>query len=174
MEKIKKKKIILTVIIVMIIAVTASLLIILTLSIYKSEQKQLNESLSVEYITSSVIEKMEYQNLSEISSENIPKYYEISDDIVSESDMYISSGSDSITEIACFKLTDESKQDELMKAISDYLSSKSSTYKNVNEKDSQNITNSRVEIKYPYVFVVISNDCDSAVTAFNSLTDTKN
>lgn len=158
----------------MIIAIIASLLIILTLSIYKNEQKQLNENLSVKYITSSVVKKMGYQNLSEISSENIPKYYEISKDIVSESDMYISSGSDSITEIACFKLTDESKQDELLESVSTYLSSKSSTYKNVNEKDSQNITNSKVEVKYPYVFVVISNDCDSAVEAFNSLTDVEN
>lgn len=169
MEKNQKRNIILTIIIIFFIAVIASVLIFLTMSVYNSKKQQTNENLSVNYITSSVIEKMGYQNLSEISSENICKYYEIPDGVVLESDMYVSNRPDSFTEIACFKLTDKSKQDELMKSISEYITSKNSTYKGVNEKEYQNINNSKTEVNYPYAFVVISSDSDAAVDAFNSV-----
>lgn len=172
LKETKKRNLIITFIIVFIIAAVASLLVIITLSVHKNQKKP-DENISVKDITFTVIQKMNYQNLSEISSENISKYYDIPEGVVSESDMYVPSRSDSFTEIACFKLTDVSRQDELLKATSEYTASKINTYKNISEKENQNIVNSKTQVNYPYVFVVISNDCDMAISTFNSITDPK-
>lgn len=162
----KRKNIILTVIIIFIIALISAVLILITLfSMYQKSEQQTNDSLSVKYITSSIIQTMGYKNLSEISQDNIYKYYEIPDGVVSESDMYISTRSDSLTEIACFKIADETRQDELMQSISEYLSSKSTSYTTANGKNH----NIRTEIQYPYVFVIVSSDSDNAVLTFNSI-----
>lgn len=162
----KQKNIILTVIIVFIIAVIAFILIFVTLSVH-SRKNQTNHNLSSNYIVTSVMQKMNYKNLSEISPENISKYYEIPDGVVSEASMYVSSRSDSFTELACFKLTDKSQEDALVKSVSEYISSKNNSYNGINGKEYQNISNGKTAVSYPYVFVVISSDSDAAVSAFN-------
>lgn len=170
MDKIRKRNILLSIIIILIIAITALILCMLTLSSAKSTVKNKEEKkLSAGYIASSVVTKMNYQNLSEITSDNISKYYEIPDGVIEDASMYVSSRSESCTEVACFKLTDTNKEDELMKSVSAYLNSKLNTYKNVSGKEYKNINNSKTKEHYPYVIVVIASDSDAAISAFDSI-----
>ncbi len=168
MEQRNKKNIALTVIIITIIAIFACVLICITLNIFNSK-KQSDKNLTTSYISSAVIEKMNYNNLSQISTENISKYYEIPDGVILDASMYISTRPDSLTELACFKLADSSKQDELIASVSEYLNSKIHTYKDLNQNESQNIISTKVSYKYPFVFVVISNDSEAASKAFESV-----
>lgn len=170
MDKIRERNVLLSIIIILIIAITALILCMMTLSSSKLSVKDKTEKeLSASYIASSVVTKMNYQNLSEITADNISKYYEIPDGVIEDASMYISSRPESCTEVACFKLTDENKEDELMKSISVYLNSKLNTYKNVSDKEYKNINNSKTKEHYPYVIVVIASDSDAAISAFDSI-----
>ena len=167
--KIKKKNILLSIIIISIISIIAFILCILALSSQLNKKNKAESNLSAQYIASSIVKKMSYQNMSEISSNNISKYYEIPDGVVEDSYMYISNRTDSCTEVACFKLTDSSKEEQLTKVISDYINSKTNTYKGVNDKEYNNVSNSKIKLNYPYVCVVIASDSDSAISAFNEI-----
>ena len=170
MEKNKQRNIILSVIIILIIAITAAILCMITLSSANLFNKnKTKKDLSAGYIASSVVAKMNYQNLSEITADNISKYYEIPDGVIEDASMYVSSRPESCIEVACFKLTDGNKEDELMKSVSDYINSKMNTYKGVSDKEYQNISNNKTKTHYPYVIVVIASDSDVAISAFDSI-----
>lgn len=164
----QKRNIILTAVILAVIAIVSSVIVVILLYIQNSDKN--NKSYyTADYIASGVISKMNYQNLTEISVENIPKYYDIPQNMLTDSAMYISNQSDMGTEIACFKFKYEEDEEEIYKTISQYTGSKVSTYKSVNGEK----INAKTDISYPYVFVVISSDSDNAVNAFEDIINKK-
>ena len=162
----KKRNIFLTIIIVLIIFSTAAVLVIVTIS-YQNQSSGSKNNYSADEVLSDVITKMNYQNLSPISTENIRKYYELPDNTVSDSSMYISSSSDISTELACFKLRSDVDENVLDDIINEYLESKTGAYKELTEKNIQ----PKTSVDYPYVFVVISSDSETAVSVFESIID---
>lgn len=171
-ENQRKKNILLTAVLLAVIAIISAILIIISLYMQNSSKNQTIDY-SAEYVAQTVIQKMNYQNLTQISSENISKYYDVPKGIVIDSAMYISNLSDSGTEVACFKLNDRSDNEDretLSEIIADYTSSKISNYKDVND----HTLLSKTDIVYPYVFVVISSDPNGAVTAFENVITNEN
>lgn len=161
----KRRNIILTVILLLVIAVSTSVIVLIMFSAQQNNKSSKTNNLTTEDIVSQVVKKMNYQNLSQISSENISKYYDIPQDTVTDSAMYISNRADSGIEFACFKLRNENDEEILMSAISDYLNTKNSTYKEVNSKSSQ----TKIDTVFPYVFVAVSSDSETAVRVFKDI-----
>ena len=165
----KKNNIRLTIVVVTIIAIIAAVLSFLILLFMKNDARSDKTNFTAHEITQYIIAKMDYDNLSEISTDNISKYYEIPDGIIYDSSMYLSSRPDNFTEIACFTLRSEDKESELLKVIDDYIKEKSATYQNVNEKAYYAINNSAVLTHYPYVLVSVSSDNNAVENAFNTM-----
>ena len=168
-QKRKQNNIVLTIIIIVlivIISVVLSFAVIITL--FNNSEKEKKEYTASE-ITSTVVKKMKYENLSEISSSNISKYYDIPEGTVDDCSMYISTRSDNFTEIACFRLTSEDKQEQLIEVINDYIGEKAITYNNVGDNAYSTVTASKTDIKYPYVFVAVTPDSEAAINALESI-----
>lgn len=167
-QKKKKNNIPLTVFIVAAIILGASLLSVATLAIFNPSADN-NKVYTASYLASEVVKKMNYENLSEIPPSDIANYYEIPEEVVTDSAMFVSTRSDSYTEIACFKLESADDEEALTDIISSYVSAKTKAYQNVNEKAYSVVSSSKTDVHYPYVFVAISPDSDAAVSTFESI-----
>ena len=77
-----------TIIIIALIAIIAGVLVLISLNMQKKITAN-NVNLSADQIVSSVIKKMNYQNLSPVSKENISKFYDIPEDTVNDYAVYI-------------------------------------------------------------------------------------
>lgn len=163
-EKIDKNKIVLTVCLVAIIVAATFIIVLFTLSAQNTEKNSKNY-LTTNTIISRVIKKMNYENLSKISDENISKYYNIPDGVVTDSAMYISNRADIGMELACFRLSSENSEKILMDSVSQYLSSKDTE----NKEGSGQLANIKMDTVYPYVFVAIASDSESASSAFKEI-----
>lgn len=137
--------------------------------IFKQKNDNNQNYLTAHDIASHIVKTMNYENLSEISNKNISKYYEVPSDIVIDSAMYVSTRTDSCNEIACFQLNNQENQEKLLKIISDYIETKKNTYKDVNEKAYNTVCSAKTEVIYPYVFIAITPDSETAVSAFREL-----
>ncbi len=166
-QKKKNNNVLITVIIVSAILIVAAILFV-TISL-ANNQKNSEKKYTAAFITAEVVKKQNYDNLSEITSANISKYYDIPDGVVADSSMYISTRSDNFNEIACFRLSSQDRQEQLMKVISDYISEKTATYQNVNEKAYSIVSAAKTDVIYPYVFVAITSDNETAVSAFENV-----
>ena len=164
----RKKNIFLTVIIISIIIIITSVAVAVMLS-RQNSQKNSNSYLTANTIISQVIKKMNYQNLSKISDENISKYYNIPDGIITDSAMYISNRTDSGMELACFRLSDEDNSQSLSDAISEHISSKNIE----NKEGSGQLAQFKTDTIYPYVFVAVASDSEAASNAFEEIINTK-
>ena len=152
-----------TIIIISVIAATAVALVFISLKEQKKAAPS-NASLSAEQVVSGVIKKMNYQNLSPVSDENISKFYDIPDGTVTDYSVYISNNSGNETELACFKLKNTESEQKVLNCVYDYTKSKSSI-----EQRPATSTKSMLSYHYPYVFAVISSDCENAVKTFEKL-----
>lgn len=168
MEYKKSGNVLLSIIIVIIITILAAILSAASLMMF-AQTENARDNLSAKEIASKIVKDMNYENLSEISEESISKYYEIPENSVSDSAMYVSLRSDSYSEIACFKLKSEEKEDEVSEVIYKYIEAKKNTYKDVNEKAYSIVSKSKIKISYPYIFVAITSDSDAAVSSFENL-----
>lgn len=166
---VQSNKLRLTVIIVSMIIIIASVISVIILLSMNNKNSENEKNYTAHEITDEIIKGMSYENLSEISAENILKYYEIPDGTISDSAMYISSKPDSFTEIACFRMRSEDSEDKLMSSINDYINEKISSYQNVNEKAYEAVRDSRILKHYPYVVVSVSTDNSSVETLFESI-----
>lgn len=164
----KQNNIALTILIVALILTISVIMSFITVSLSHRTGSDKKEYTASE-ITSQVIKKMNYDNLSEISSSNISKYYDIPEGTVLDCSMYISARTDNFTEIACFRLSSEDRQEQLMQAVNDYIAEKTTTYKTIGDNAYSIITSSRTDIKYPYVLVAITPDSEAAISAFESI-----
>ena len=160
-EKNKKRNLILTAVSLIVILSVSAVLIILSLNMQRKAEAN-DIRLSADDVVTGITKKMNYTNLSAIS--NIERYYEIPKDTVSDYAMYISGKSGVETEIACFVLKDSDSQSVLDKAISEYLNEK-----NPSSQASAQLINSSVATHYPYVLVVVAQDSESAVKAFETV-----
>lgn len=172
----KKRNIVLTVSALLVIAATTAALVFISLNMQASPRSG-NTSLSADEVVTGVIKKMNYQNLTPISKENISRYYEIPEDTVCDYAMYISGRTGSETELTCFKLKDGGSEKALMDIINDYLSSKAARSSVVSETTStQNASAAAATAvlkRDPFIFVAVAQDSSSALKAFDNLvTDT--
>ena len=167
-EKLTQNNIAGTVIIVVAILLIAASLSVSLLNNFQDVSDK-TENYSTSRIVTTVIDKMNYENLSKISKDNISKYYEIPDGTVTDSTLYISARSDNFTEIACFRLKSQDKEKMLMNVINNYITEKTNTYQNVNDKAYETVSASKIEVHYPYVFVAVASDSETAVNEFNEL-----
>lgn len=166
-EQKKKNNILITIIIVAAILVAAAVLFV---TMYLTGmQTDSNKKFTAAFITSEVVKRQNYDNLSEISSANIGKYYDIPDGVVEDSSMYISTRSDNFNEIACFRLVSEDARQQLMQSIDEYISEKTASYQNINEKAYSIVSAAKTDVVYPYVFVAITADSETAVSAFENV-----
>ncbi|MBQ9461826.1 MAG: DUF4358 domain-containing protein [Clostridia bacterium] len=160
-----KRNIILTfVVLAVIFAVTAVTVLILLGTQRKSDHDN-DIRLTADEVASRVIKKMNYNNLTQISKQNINRYYEIPEGTVTDYAMYISGRSGSEVEIACFRLKNEDSRSALTAAINSYLNEKSPA--DVSGSSTQ--AASTVAVHYPYVLVVVAQDCDTAAKAFETI-----
>ena len=129
-EEVKKKQsnIALTVLIVGAILFGAAAMSAATLALINSQNSN-KKVYTASYLASEVVKKMNYENLSEISPSDISNYYDIPEGVVTDSAMFVSTRSDSYTEIACFKLKSNESEKQLTKSIDNYISAKKKTYR---------------------------------------------
>lgn len=169
-EEVKKKQsnIALTVLIVGAILFGAAAMSAATLALINSQNSN-KKVYTASYLASEVVKKMNYENLSEISPSDISNYYDIPEGVVTDSAMFVSTRSDSYTEIACFKLKSNESEKQLTKSIDNYISAKKKTYQNVDDKAYAVVSAAKTDVHYPYVIVVISPDSDAAVSTFESI-----
>ena len=171
-EKSKKRNMILTVSSLLVIAAATAVLVIFFLNM-QSRPRTGNADLSADEVVTGVIKKMNYQNLTPISKENISRYYEIPEDTVCDYAMYISGRTGSETELTCFKLKDGGSEDALMDNINDYLSTKSSMTSvpsdAVSTQNTPQANASAVMVRYPFIFVAVAQDSSNALKAFDVL-----
>lgn len=160
----KKRNIILTIILLVIIILITFVTVVFVLSL-QNNQKTAKNYLTANTVISQVIKKMNYQNLSKISDENISKYYNIPQGIVTDSAMYISSRADSGLELTCFRLNGENSEQALSEAISEYISSKNTE----NKEGSGQLAKFKTDTVYPYVFVAFASDSEAAASAFEEV-----
>ncbi len=160
---VKKRNILLTIIVVVMIFAVSSVLVIITLNAQMRSAKS-NPTLSANDVATRVIRKMNYSNLTPISYENISRYYELPDNIVTDHAMYISGKSGTDIEITCFKLQKDENPQALIDAANAYLSDKTATAQN----SSQSI-NYKMAVHLPYVFVAVAQDSETAVNAFENV-----
>lgn len=164
----KQNNIALTILIIAIIIIISSILSFITVTLLGTKKTENTEYTSSE-VTSMVIKKMNYENLSEISQSNISKYYDIPKNTVKDCSLYISARSDNFTEIACFRLSSQDKEKQLIKVINDYIAEKTKTYKGIGDNAYSIISKSKTDIKYPYVFVAITPDSEAAINTFETI-----
>ena len=163
-ENTNKSKILLTTILVAIIIVATFIIVMFTLSAQNTE-KNSKSYLTTNTIISQIIKKMNYENLSKISDENISKYYKITDGTVTDCAMYISNRADLGMELACFRLSSEDYEKSLMDSVSEYISSKDTE----NKEGSGQLAKIKTDIVYPYVFVAMTPDSESVASAFEDI-----
>jgi len=164
----KKRNIILTAVLLSIIAAITAVIVAAILA-EQNTQKNSKSYLAANTIVSQVIKKMNYQNLTRISDENISKYYNIPDGTVTDSAVYISNRADSGMELACFRLNSRDDTPALSDAISEHISSK----KNENKESSGQLANFRTDTVYPYVFIAVASDSEAAANAFREIINEK-
>ena len=160
----KKQNILLTAVVLAFIALSTSVIVSIVLA-QQNSQTNSKSYLTANTSVSQVIKKMNYQNLSKISDENISKYYNIPDGTVTDSAMYISNRTDSGMELACFRLSSEDNTPVLSDAISEHISSKNSE----NKEGSGQLAKFKTDTVYPYVFVAVATDSEAAANAFKEI-----
>lgn len=160
-----KRNIILTFVVLAVIVVITTITVLILLNNQRKTIQENDIRLTADEVVARVIKKMNYNNLTPISKQNISRYYEIPEGTVTDYAMYISGRSGSEVEIACFKLKDEDSRSNLTAAINNYLSDKSST----DTSGSSTQTASSVVVRYPYVLVIVAQDCDSAAKSFETI-----
>ncbi len=165
----KKRNIILTVSLILVIAAVSAVLITLVLieqNKNKSVSSEISSDMSADEVVNAVMKKMNYTNLSPISKESISGYYQFPDDAVSDYAMYISGKSGGDVEITCFILKDEAAEDIITNSINEHLNTRSAASEQSNSSSSVLPVTT---IRYPYVFVVVAQDSDTAAKSFETV-----
>lgn len=167
----KAKKILISAVLVfVIIAVTAVTVAILLKMGYgmSSLEKDFKTDLSTDELVDSIISELNYTDISQVSSSNISKYYDINDDLISDATVYISNKSDSCFEISCFKLKENSVYPQVESAIKNHLSSRNANFQDLDPQESKKLSECKIEYCTPYVLVVVADNSSSAVASFRN------
>ena len=159
----KKSKTLLTVIVIGVIVIVASVLILIILGTQKKPAEG-EYDLSANQVVTRVIKKMNYNNLTPISKENITRYFVIPKEAVTDYAMYISGKSGTDIELSCFILKKKDFQEDMISSINDYINEKNLT----SQTSAQGCT-SNVTIHYPYIFVAVAQDSETASSSFETV-----
>lgn len=167
---IKKKILISAVLLFVIIAVTVVAVIILLRMGFgmSSAENEFKADLSTDEVVVNIIDELDYSDLSQVSSSNISKYYDINDSLISDATVYVSNKADSCFEISCFRLKEGSDYDQVESAIKSHLNSNNANMQDLAPQESKKLSESKIEYCDPYVLVVVADNSSSAVTLFRS------
>lgn len=108
-------------------------------------------------ITEIIMDQLEPEDLVKVDSAQVSKHYDIPDDVVQASSLYMSKSSESASELACFLLTDSSKFDELNQAIATHINAKASGFKSLNPTQYNALKNVLISHRGRYVLVSVGN-----------------
>lgn len=137
--------------------VTAAIILTVSCVLFRNIRENA-EPFKPAQITARIISKMNRTDLTEVSSSQLSKHYNIPDGVVLESSLYMSRSSDSASELACFYLTDKSQFTQLQAAITNHLNSKAAGFKSLNPAQYNALKNASVTQKGRYVLVSVGSD----------------
>lgn len=132
-------------------------------------KEKTNSSISTDSIVGTIIDELDYSGISQVSSENISRYYDFDEDLVSEATVYISDSADLCLEVSCFKLNTKDDYSRLEAQIKSHINSQNSSLQRLNPKESKKLDDTRIEYCDPYVLVVVADNSESAVVSFKNL-----
>lgn len=154
----------------MLVAILAIIACVYVVTVYghsadSESNKQEKTEISASFINKTVIEKMGYNGISELSGSDISGHFDIPDDTITQASVYVAESSSSSTELACFKLKEAEKSDEITTAISKHIAIKEKGFQE-SPKELEYIQNYVTVSTNGYVFMVISENADVAGKAF--------
>lgn len=169
MSAVTKKFItLISILLVAVVAIIGCVYVVMVVNNRKGDRDLSSVStteVSAAQINKEVIEKMGYNDISELNGGNISGHFDIPKDCVTQSSIYISNSSSSATELACFKLKNPDDDGEIMAAISSHISTKLKGFQE-SPKESQYIKDYVTVNSNGYVFMVISENADVAGKTF--------
>ncbi len=133
-----------------------------------SNKEQSDVSISTDTIVDRIIGELDYSGISRVSSDNISKYYDIDEKLISEATVYISDSADSCFEVSCFKLNDENDYSKVESKIKNHINSQSANLQILNPKESKKLGNTKIEYCNQYILVVVADNSESAITSFRN------
>lgn len=170
---ITKKKVIISVSLILLIVAVAIIVISILINMGFGKPpvstNQADGNISTDSIVDNIINELDYNGISRVSSDNISKYYDIDNSLISEATVYISTNADSCFEISCFKLNDETDYQEVETKIKKHINSQSTNFQRLNPKEGKKLEDTKIEYCTPYILVVVSDNSESAVTSFKNL-----
>lgn len=154
----------------MLVAILAIIACVYVVTVYghnaDSENNQKERTgISASFINKTVIEKMGYKGISELSGSDISGHFDIPEDTITQASVYVADSSSSSTELACFKLKAPENSDEIISAISKHISIKEKGFQE-SPKELEYIQNYVTVNTNGYVFMVISENADVAGKTF--------
>ena len=168
-----KKKVVISVSLILSIVVIA--IIVIAVLIHMGfgnpalSKEQTDVSISTDTIVDRIISELDYSGISRVSSDNISRYYDIDEELISEATVYISDNSDSCFEVSCFKLNDEADYSKVESKIKSHINSQSANLQRLNPKESKKLGDTKIEYCSPYVLVVVADNSGSAINSFRNL-----
>ncbi|MFR7819878.1 DUF4358 domain-containing protein [Candidatus Pseudoruminococcus sp.] len=169
---INKRKVIISVSLILSIIAVAAIIIafLIHMGFGKplSNKEQTDVSISTDTIVDRIIGELDYSGISRVSSDNISKYYDIDEKLISEATVYISDSADSCFEVSCFKLNDENDYSKVESKIKNHINSQSANLQILNPKESKKLGNTKIEYCNPYILVVVADNSESAITSFRN------
>ncbi len=169
---INKRKVIISVSLILSIISVAAIIIafLIHMGFGKplSNKEQTDVSISTDTIVDRIIGELDYSGISRVSSDNISKYYDIDEKLISEATVYISDSADSCFEVSCFKLNDENDYSKVESKIKNHINSQSANLQILNPKESKKLGNTKIEYCNPYILVVVADNSESAITSFRN------
>lgn len=170
---ITKRKVIISVSLILLIVVVSVIIIAVLIHMgfgnLPESKKKADTSISTDSIVDNIISELDYSGISRVSSDNISRYYDLDEDLISEATVYISDSADSCFEVSCFKLNEGADYSKIEAKIKSHINSQSTTLQKLNPKESQKLGDTRIEYCDPYVLVVVADNSESAVTSFKNL-----
>lgn len=169
---INKRKVIISVSLILSIIAVAAIIIafLIHMGFGKplSNKEQTDVSISTDTIVDRIIGELDYSGISRVSSDNISKYYDIDEKLISEATVCISDSADSCFEVSCFKLNDENDYSKVESKIKNHINSQSANLQILNPKESKKLGNTKIEYCNPYILVVVADNSESAITSFRN------
>ncbi len=172
MAVINKRKILFSVIFLLaVISVTSVIVIILVRMGFgvSSPNNEPQKNFTTDELVYYIVDKLDDTSLSRVSPNNISKYYDIDESLISDATVYVSNKDESFSEISCFKLTNSDEYSKVEDAIKSHLSFSNANLKDFNPQESKKLNESKIEYCEPYVLVIVSDKSDSAAEIFNDL-----
>lgn len=120
-------------------------------------------------IVQKILDETKHTDLVKVDQSQVLKHYDIPDDVVSASSVYMGKSSESAAELSCFLMTSSSRYDELQKVISRHISTKAAGFKTLNPAQYKLLKDCKIVHEGRYVLVSVGNDNTQAENIFRSM-----